>query len=148
MFDPWLGPVVLSSAGSHDPLPCSIKVTARRSVPTTIVVRRRVESPDTLKASRLSEFGAVERARTKLYNHLIPKRLLPLVPDASGSNQLFCWSMGNGPFVNDSVNHSLALRIKRHMPNTGNVVPIEPVAVDRFQLDLAATRDQWQPDES
>ncbi|HVC96704.1 MAG TPA: hypothetical protein VND64_23705 [Pirellulales bacterium] len=79
--------------------------------------------------------------------HLIPKRLLPLVPDASGSNQLFCWSMGNGPFVNDSVNESLALRIKPHMPNMGNVVPIEPVAVDRFQLDLAATRNQWQPDE-
>ncbi len=76
---------------------------------------------------------------------LIPKRLQHQVKAARGSASLFCFTMGDGAFADDRVAEQLSLRVDR--PNHGCVVPSQLVSVERFQADLAATRDDWHIDE-
>jgi hypothetical protein len=75
----------------------------------------------------------------------IPRRLIHLAPDAAGNHEDACWRMGEGPFEIGRVAEGLALRPDR--PGHGTVEPSEATTVDRYQADLATTRDLWHIDE-
>ena len=91
---------------------------------------------------------SVAESWRNLLAHLGPKRLRPLFAGAAGSNTLVCWRYGSGPFVPAQLNAQLELVLKKHDPQTGNVVPVQPVSVQAFQADLAATRTRWLVDET
>lgn len=82
-----------------------------------------------------------------LPGHLIPKRLQPIFPAATGSNSLKCFKMGEGNFEEANVNSDLRVVIKSGNSHGGNVAPLEQVEVDNFQSSLAATRNAWIVDE-
>jgi hypothetical protein len=83
-----------------------------------------------------------------LLGHLVPKRLKPIFPGATGSNGLACFKHGQGPFSPGPVNDQLSLVLKDHDLQTGNVVPSAVAHVQTFQDDLAATRTAWSIDEA
>jgi hypothetical protein len=80
--------------------------------------------------------------------HLIPKRLVTIIPMASGPNVLRCYRRGTGPFAEGILATGLELVLKPRSTVAGNVVPVSPVGVSEFQRDLAATRTDWVEDES
>jgi hypothetical protein len=57
--------------------------------------------------------SVVENWRS-LLPHLVPKRLKPIFPGATGSNKLACFRFGEGPFSPGSLNDRLSLNLKRH----------------------------------
>jgi hypothetical protein len=77
---------------------------------------------------------------------LIPERLKDKVPRARGSDQLRCFTTGEGPFADGPVADALELLVDK--PIHGVVAPAGLVALDRYQADLAATRDAWSEDET
>ena len=84
-----------------------------------------------------------------LPDFLIPKRLRALRPDASGSNNLVCWSLGDGAFDEVDLTEKLRLRPDPDDPaGHGFVEPNHTMTVQRFQESLAETRDQWIKDET
>lgn len=91
---------------------------------------------------------SVARNWRNLPPHLVPKRLRPVLPAASGSNQLFCYKLGDGPFRSGPINDQLILVLKAHDPRSANVVPSQLGQVRVFQDDLAATRSDWSIDET
>lgn len=83
-----------------------------------------------------------------MLGHLVPKRLTPVCPGATGSNSLACYKLGTGAFAEAPLNDELAVALKRHDAHSGNVVPTQSVPIQQFQAALAATRTQWQRDET
>lgn len=77
---------------------------------------------------------------------LIPKRLVDKFPGARGSSSLHCFAMGDGGFQDGKISEDLALVVDN--ATHGVVVPELLVSVDRYQADLAATRDDWNLDEA
>ena len=76
----------------------------------------------------------------------IPKRLRPIVPGASGSNNTSCFLTGIGPFVQGPFANGLTLE-----PDTathGNVTPAAVISIAMYEADLAATRSDWVEDEA
>jgi hypothetical protein len=73
--------------------------------------------------------------------HRIPKRLKSKFPRATGINALFCWRLGDGPFVDSVVNETLVLKLDR--ADHGTVQPSLRCALSEFQQSLAETREQW-----
>jgi len=84
----------------------------------------------------------------RLPPHLVPKRLKPIFPGASGSNNVGCYRFGQDPFLPGLLNTRLALVLKGNDPHAGNVVPARSVREREFQDALAATRDEWTIDET
>ena len=85
----------------------------------------------------------------RLLPHLVPKRLKPTFPGASGSNNVACYRFGQGPFLPGPLNNApLALVLKTRDPHAGNVVPTRSMRERQFQDELAATRDEWTIDET
>ena len=85
----------------------------------------------------------------KLPYFLVPKRLRALRPDARGSNQLACWTLGQGAFKQGDLSDNLVLRpdpngLARH----GLVEPKVEMSIETFQEALAKTRDRWVIDEA
>ena len=76
---------------------------------------------------------------------LIPRRLRALVPDATGRNSGFVWTMGAGPFEEGPVAENLMLRPDR--TDHGTVQPAQTMPLQTYEESLAATRDQWGLDE-
>lgn len=76
----------------------------------------------------------------------IPKRLRPLLPGAGGSNNTFCFRMGHGDFVQGRFANGLTL--EPDSATHGNVAPAGIISIAEYQLDLAATRPDWQKDET
>ena len=76
----------------------------------------------------------------------IPKRLRRIVPGAQGSNNTFCFRTGNGAFVQGAFANGLTLEpdSARH----GNVAPEQVVPLAKYEADIAATRPDWQEDET
>jgi len=83
-----------------------------------------------------------------LPGHLIPKRLTPAFPGATGSNSLSCFRIGEGAFAADSFNDELNLFLKAGKTKQGNLSPSNEMLMSAFQTALVATREQWQIDES
>jgi hypothetical protein len=77
--------------------------------------------------------------------HLVSRRLKSKFPDARGSTQLRCFTMGDGPFQDGPLADGLDL--KRDTPRHGIIVPRTSVSLDQYQADLASTRDLWMIDE-
>jgi hypothetical protein len=66
-------------------------------------------------------------------------------PDASGSNNVNCWSMGSGTFSQGRVARRLCLRLDPRHPEThGFVEPDATMKTADFEAAVAATRDQWR----
>ena len=76
----------------------------------------------------------------------IPRRLRAIVPGAGGSNNTFCFRTGSGPFVQGPFANGLILM--PDSPTHGNVVPAQVVPLSAYEADLAATRPNWQEDET
>ena len=77
----------------------------------------------------------------------IPERLVAIAPNACGSNLDSCWRLGTGAFVAAELPpHHLYFR-----PDTlthGTVEPALRMSLEEYQRNLAATRDEWEIDES
>jgi hypothetical protein len=78
--------------------------------------------------------------------HRIPKRLRPIVPGAGGSNNTFCFRAGNGAFVQGAFAKGLTL--EPDSATHGNVAPAQVVPLVDYEADIAATRPDWQEDET
>lgn len=76
----------------------------------------------------------------------IPKRLRPIVPGAGGSNNTSCFRMGNGAFAQGLFANGLTL--EPDSPTHGNVAPAQVVPFATYEADIAATRPDWQEDET
>jgi hypothetical protein len=81
--------------------------------------------------------------------HRIPRRLRPRFPRAAGSNQLFCWRMGEGAFAAGPVVAGLDLRPDpHHAARHGFVEPSHEMKLLDYQAALAATQPHWLVDEA
>ena len=76
----------------------------------------------------------------------IPKRLRPVVPGARGSNNTFCFRTGDGPFLQGPFANGLTL--EPDSAKHGNVTPAIVVPLATYEGDIAATRQDWQEDET
>ncbi len=85
---------------------------------------------------------------TALPPHRVPRRLHPLVPRAAGKDFHFVWSMGEGAFAAGTVALGLCLRPDPANDKHGFVEPVAVIAIADYQEALAATRDEWQVDET
>jgi hypothetical protein len=84
----------------------------------------------------------------RLPTHRIPKRLKSKAPDAIGSNSLFCWRMGDGPFLKEALTGDLALSPDAgEDPAHGVVEPARAMPMSAYQAAIGATREQWTVDE-
>lgn len=79
----------------------------------------------------------------------LPPALIPehVHPRGRGPTGLRCFRMGSGPFESCAMNSTLELRVGRKRKH-GEIGPIQPVTIENFQADLAATQNQWQIDEA
>ena len=76
----------------------------------------------------------------------IPKRLRPLLPGAAGSNTWFCFRTGAGPFQQGAFANGLTL--EPDSATHGIVAPAQIVPLATYEADIAATRPDWQVDET
>jgi hypothetical protein len=76
----------------------------------------------------------------------IPKRLRSIVPGAGGSNNTFCFRAGEGPFVQGTFASGITL--EPDSPVHGNLAPAMVVPLGTYEADIAATRRDWQEDET
>lgn len=90
---------------------------------------------------------SVARHWRDLPAHRIPERLDDGELGASGSSKDACWRTGEGGFEPGPFAAGLCLALKSHAPVLGNVAPTEPISLQRFQAQLAATREGWIIDE-
>jgi hypothetical protein len=74
--------------------------------------------------------------------------LSAIVPRASGSNDLKCYRLGDGPFAPGLLADGLELVLKPGSTDSGNIVPTMAVTVLQLEWDLAQTRNRWVVDES
>jgi hypothetical protein len=77
---------------------------------------------------------------------LISKRLKDRFPGARGATDIWCFTMGEGPFAESPVTDGLDLKIDT--PKYGVVAPRSSVSLDQYQARLANTRDYWTIDEA
>ncbi len=80
--------------------------------------------------------------------HLIPKRLRGIFPSARGGIDLYCFSSGEGDFVNGGVSDLDSLTLIVDRPLHGVVAPSKEMSVAQYQNALSTTRDNWNLDES
>jgi hypothetical protein len=83
-----------------------------------------------------------------LPSHRIPRRFKDKYPerfpDATGSNRLHCWFMGDGAFVTDPVADGLVLRPDPKRPDRhGFVEPEREMPVPDYEAAITATRENW-----
>jgi len=76
----------------------------------------------------------------------VPKRLRPILPGAGGSNNTFCFRTGNGAFVQGPFASGLTLELDS--ATHGNVAPAQAVPLASYEADIAATRPDWEEDET
>jgi hypothetical protein len=76
----------------------------------------------------------------------IPERLKDKVSKARGSNNTFCFRFGTGPF--QAGEFAAGLDLVPDGPTHGCITPARLVPLARYERDLAATRSDWQFDES
>jgi hypothetical protein len=76
----------------------------------------------------------------------IPKRLRGIVPGARRTNNTFCFRAGNRPFQQGAFAAGLAL--EPDSATHGCITPVQLAPLRQYERDLAATRADWQVDES
>lgn len=82
--------------------------------------------------------------------HRIPKRLRPKFRDAIGNDELSCFSIGQGGFIEGPL--ATGLKLMPDSATHGNVVPVPlqlgaKVHIEEFQQNLALTQEEWAVDE-
>jgi len=82
----------------------------------------------------------------KLRVYRIPQRLHHIVQGARGPNNVYCFSMGTGPFESGNLAAGLDLRVDS--TSHGTVVPTQVVPLIQYKQDIANTRTSWQIDEN
>jgi len=82
----------------------------------------------------------------KLPIYRIPRRLRDKIPKARGSNSVYCFKYGAGPFVQGAF--AAGLELVPDSSTHGCVVPAQTTLLAQFERDLADTRGGWQIDES
>jgi hypothetical protein len=85
----------------------------------------------------------------KLPTHRIPRRLREKhpdrFPDATGSNQNHCWSMGEGEFIRSAVTERLMLRPDpENVHGHGFVEPHTAMKTEEYEGAITATQSHWQ----
>ena len=78
--------------------------------------------------------------------HRIPKRLRPLLLGAGGSNNTYCFRMGEGAFVRGAFAEGLAL--EPDSATHGNVTPTQVGPLASYEASLTATRPKRREDET
>ena len=81
--------------------------------------------------------------------HRLPVRLRHAYPDrfpaASGTNNAYCWSMGEGAFVAGPLAASLSLRLDPdNMEKHGFVEPDGKMILEEYESALTATKEKWR----
>ena len=89
---------------------------------------------------------SVAPAWRSLRSHRIPARLKHLAPDATGPNNVYCWKMGDGDFMDGSL--ASGLHFRRDSAIHGLVEPAGNVLLETYEAALAATRHLWVVDEA
>jgi hypothetical protein len=74
---------------------------------------------------------------------MVPKRLLPIIPFAAGSNNLRVWAMGEGPFADGPFAAHLLFRVDPNDPMHGFVEPAAIMTLAEYEAALAATQSMW-----
>jgi hypothetical protein len=77
---------------------------------------------------------------------LISKRLKSQFPGARGARDVYCFTLGAGPFADGPVADGLELLVDTF--THGVVVPRIAVPLSEYQRDIANTRDYWVIDEA
>jgi hypothetical protein len=75
----------------------------------------------------------------------ISRRLRDKIEGATGRQDVYCWRMGNGPFLAGTLASGLVL--KPDSAAHGTVEPEKAMPLHHYQAKLAETRDQWVIDE-
>ncbi len=75
----------------------------------------------------------------------ISRRLRDKIEGAAGSADVFCWRMGNGPFIAGIVASGLVLNPDSMIH--GTVQPESAMPLADYQAKLGETRDHWAIDE-
>lgn len=84
-----------------------------------------------------------------LQPHLIPEHLDDGLNGASGKNMaVYVHGNGTGPFAEGPVAPGLELIFKTGNTDAGVIRPIATVPLSQYQTNLAATRRDWEIDES
>jgi hypothetical protein len=79
-----------------------------------------------------------------LPDFLIPARLVSKFPRARGNDNLVCWKLGDGEFVDGPIADNLTFRPDPKSPSRhGFVEPSLKMTIDDYQRALGATQDQW-----
>ena len=68
------------------------------------------------------------------------------MPGSGGSNHTFCFRAGHGAFVQGAFANGLTL--EPDSAKHGNVAPAQAVPLATYEADIAATRPDWQVDET
>ena len=76
----------------------------------------------------------------------LPKRLRSILPGADGSNNTFCFRTGDGTFAKGAFANGLTLEPDSAVH--GNIAPAQSANVTTYESDIAATRPDWQVDET
>jgi hypothetical protein len=74
---------------------------------------------------------------------MVPKRLLPIVPSAAGSNNLRVWAMGVGRFTDGPIAPQLRFRVDPEDSMHGFIEPDDIMTVAEYEAALAATQSAW-----
>ncbi len=93
---------------------------------------------------------SVARSIADLLPHLIPRRLRDHFEDATGKDNRFVWSMGEGDFSEGIAAENLFLRRKPESALKqvqGLVEPAGEMLLEAYQSALATTKEKWHVDE-
>ena len=82
----------------------------------------------------------------KLKSWQIPSRLRVQWEGATGPEYLACFRLGDYRFINQEINDDLA--VKTDGPTHAVISPRRQVLLKEFEQALAATRKDWEVDES
>ena len=74
---------------------------------------------------------------------MVPKRLVPIIPSAAGSNNLRVWAMGEGPFTDGLIAPHLRFRVDPEDPMHGYIEPDTIMTLAQYEAALVATQLMW-----
>ena len=78
--------------------------------------------------------------------HRIPRRLRPKSNEARGSNELYCWRLGDGAFENGEITSRLFHRVTS--ATHGVIEPAIAMSLVNFEASVANTQQDWIIDEA
>ena len=77
---------------------------------------------------------------------VLPPRRIPKRLHGQGSNSTYCFKCGTGPFIQSAF--APGLELLPDSPKHGVIRPTQLVPLTEYETSLAATRADWQIDET